>query len=73
MTYTFTALDDPTDDDLRTWCRMIRAERLAECDWRVLEDAPGDRQAWLDYRQQLRDFGDTWTPSTEFTLPDPPA
>ncbi len=39
--------------------RQIRQQRdqlLAECDWRSLPDAPGDRDAWLAYRQQLRDI-----------------
>lgn len=39
--------------------RRVRDERLQACDWRVLPDAPpsaGDRDAWLDYRQALRDI-----------------
>ncbi len=41
--------------------QLVRADRdarLAACDWRVLPDSPtpaGLRQAWLDYRQALRD------------------
>lgn len=36
--------------------RQQRDRLLAECDWRSLPDAPGDRDAWLEYRQQLRDI-----------------
>lgn len=39
--------------------RQIRQQRdrlLAECDWRSLPDAPGYRDAWLKYRQELRDM-----------------
>lgn len=36
--------------------RQQRDRLLAECDWRSLSDAPGDRDAWLEYRQQLRDI-----------------
>jgi len=41
--------------------QLVRADRdarLAACDWRVLPDSPTPddmRQAWLDYRQALRD------------------
>jgi len=47
-------------DKSRAWA-AVRAERdvrLQACDWRVLPDSPtpgGMRQAWLDYRQALRD------------------
>lgn len=36
--------------------RQQRDRLLAECDWRSLPDAPGDSDAWLDYRQKLRDL-----------------
>lgn len=36
--------------------RQQRDRLLAECDWRSLPDAPGDRKSWLDYRQKLRDL-----------------
>ena len=39
--------------------RRERDERLRVCDWRVLPDAPtpqADREAWLNYRQALRDI-----------------
>jgi hypothetical protein len=42
--------------------RTIRNRLLIECDWRVLPDYPhSDKQAWIDYRQALRDFPETCT------------
>lgn len=35
--------------------RADRSERLADCDWTQLPDAPVDRGAWANYRQALRD------------------
>jgi hypothetical protein len=35
--------------------RADRNNRLAECDWTQLADAPGDKTAWAAYRQKLRD------------------
>ena len=55
--------------------RADRNKRLADSDWTQLIDAPVDRQAWLVYRQELRDIssqpGFPWdvqwpdTPSSE--------
>lgn len=36
--------------------RVQRNQRLAECDWTQLPDAPVDAAAWAVYRQQLRDI-----------------
>jgi hypothetical protein len=36
--------------------RLRRNALIAECDWRVLPDAPGNTQEWVDYRQALRDL-----------------
>lgn len=38
--------------------RLLRNQLLSECDWVVLPHSPvaeADLQAWLDYRQELRD------------------
>jgi hypothetical protein len=45
---------------------------LLESDWTQLPDAPCDREAWATYRQALRDFPATWTPSPEADFPDTP-
>ena len=49
---------------------MMREERnqlLKESDYTALPDFPSThRQAWLDYRQQLRDFPSVWTVGVPF-------
>ncbi len=53
--------------------RADRNTRLAESDWTQLADAPGNREAWIAYRQALRDItaqpGFPW----EIDWPAPPA
>lgn len=41
---------------LETRVRQFRNELLSLCDWRVLPDATGDKDAWAVYRQALRDI-----------------
>lgn len=53
--------------------RQQRDRLLAECDWRSLPDAPGDRGAWLDYRQQLRDITQQPDFPDNIHFPTPPA
>ena len=52
---------------------LQRNALLASSDWTQTLDAPVDREAWATYRQQLRDFPATWTPSETAEFPDPPA
>jgi len=52
--------------------RAIRNDLLAQSDWTQLPDATVDREAWATYRQALRDFPATWTPSPEANFPDTP-
>lgn len=52
--------------------RIHRDRLLAASDWAVLPDAPTDKQAWSAYRQALRDFPATWTPSEIADFPTPP-
>lgn len=35
--------------------RRLRNQRLTDCDWTQLTDAPVDATAWASYRQALRD------------------
>lgn len=56
-------------------CRQIRQQRdllLAASDWRSLPDAPGDRDAWLEYRQQLRGITQQAGFPDNFSWPTPP-
>ena len=45
--------------------RATRDEKLSECDWTQVADAPVDKQVWATYRQALRDItaqeGFPWT------------
>jgi len=63
---------DGVSGDYETQMRWHRNRLLAASDWTQVADAPVDRQAWADYRQQLRDFPATWTPGPEANFPDPP-
>lgn len=57
------------DDLLVEEMRSRRDELLKECDFRALPDYP-HREAWLDYRQKLRDFPAIWLVGDPF--PQPP-
>ncbi len=55
----------PDAAELWGYVRARRDELLRECDWRVLPDAPTPddvRQAWLAYRQALRDVTEQGDP-----------
>ena len=52
--------------------RFQRDRLLAESDWTQTNDAPVDQSAWATYRQALRDFPSTWTPSETADFPEPP-
>jgi hypothetical protein len=63
---------DTLIDDKITAMRRERDHRLAACDWTQLPDAPVDKAAWAAYRQALRDFPATWTPSNTVEFPKEP-
>jgi len=60
-------------DILMARMRHQRDRLLAASDWTQTADAPVDKQAWVTYRQALRDFPATWTPGPVADFPDPPA
>ena len=60
------------DEVLMNRMRVHRNRLLAESDWAVLADAPTDKNAWFDYRQMLREFPETWIPSTTVEFPSAP-
>jgi len=51
------------DEWLMERMRNARNQLLVESDWAMIADTPTDKTAWANYRQQLRDFPATWTPS----------
>jgi hypothetical protein len=65
--------DDATDEMREGQMRYHRDELLKQSDWTQTADNPtGNAEAWATYRQQLRDFPATWTPSDTADFPDPP-
>ena len=55
------------------WVRQLRTDRLYDCDWTQLPDAPltdEERAQWRTYRQALRDMMDDfqWGVTTWPTL-----
>ena len=47
--------------------RQERNQLLKDCDFRVLSDYPGtNKEAWVLYRQELRDFPALWVEGMEF-------
>ena len=64
--------EEPTDEYLIGQMRNFRDLLLQSSDWTQVADAPVDKQAWADYRQALRDFPTTWTPSDIVEFPSSP-
>ena len=70
-----TTIDKPTKEHLEgLWVEVlkgkIRKERnqlLKDCDFKVLVDYPNtNKEAWVAYRQKLRDFPAIWVEEMEF-------
>ena len=53
------------NDILESEMRIERNQLLKDCDYTALPDYP-NREAWLDYRQQLRDFPSVWSVGVSF-------
>lgn len=60
-----------TDDEAAS-VRQDRNQRLADCDWTQLPDAPVDATVWAAYRQALRDVTDQSGFPWEITWPSEP-
>ena len=65
---------DPTNDNDSLVARMKHQRNilLALSDWTMHTDAPTNKTAWGEYRQQLRDFPATWQPSETANFPEVP-
>ncbi|HEY7822372.1 MAG TPA: tail fiber assembly protein [Acidimicrobiia bacterium] len=67
----------PSVRDAAAWDR-VRAERdarLAACDWTQVADAPltdGERAAWAEYRQALRDVPQSQDDPDNIVWPEQP-
>ncbi len=60
------------EEKLVAYMRDQRNLLLKESDWTQVADSPVDKQAWAEYRQQLRDYPNTWTPSDKVEFPATP-
>jgi len=58
-------LDLKYDELLLDEMREERNQLLKDCDYTALPDFP-QRDKWIVYRQELRDFPSVWTPETPF-------
>lgn len=47
---------DALDERQASSVRATRTDKLRECDWTQVADAPVDKAAWATYRQALRDL-----------------
>ena len=72
-----TTTPKPTQEELeKLWNELLKDEMreernklLNESDYTALPDFPtSNKQAWLDYRQQLRDFPMIWSVGTPFPV-----
>jgi len=70
-----TTTEKPTEEHLESlWkelkkkhMRQERNQLLKDCDFKVLPDYPNtNKEAWVLYRQQLRDFPAIWVEGTPF-------
>jgi hypothetical protein len=52
--------------------RNGRNERLKDCDWTQVSDAPVNKADWAAYRQQLRDLPDNTSDPKDVTWPTEP-
>jgi len=60
--------DDWRWERIRIW----RNKLLKDSDVRIIEDAPWDKTAWAEYRQQLRDLPATVSDPAKIVFPEPP-
>jgi len=68
-------LDKPTEEELNIKWKELKKENMREernqllkdCDFKVLPDYPNtNKEEWMTYRQQLRDFPTLWSEGTAF-------
>ena len=58
----------PTWNDIRS----LRNKLLTNSDYTQMADWPGDKAAWADYRQELRDIPQTFSTADSVVWPTPP-
>ena len=60
-------LESLWNDVLESEMRIERNQLLKDSDYTALPDYP-NREAWLNYRQQLRDFPSVWSVGVSFPV-----
>ena len=50
------AFPDATNEQKWEQIKLWRNAKLIASDWRMITDAPTDKEAWAEYRQALRDL-----------------
>jgi len=63
----------PSEEQLAAQARSQRDALLSQSDWTQVPDAPVDQQAWVEYRQALRDLPQQAGFPTEITWPVKPS
>jgi hypothetical protein len=53
--------------------RICRDQLLKNSDYRMIEDVPGDKVTWANYRQSLRDLPSSVDNPLEIVFPDSPS
>lgn len=73
MSFNFNPLF-PNATDAQKWdqIKLWRDAELKNSDWTQLSDAPVDKIAWADYRQQLRDLPAQNVLADEAEIPNRP-
>ena len=72
----FSWKDDPNSVDDEMLVKILRWRRnglLVGCDWTQIPDSVTNKQAWLEYRQQLRDLPSQNSNPRLIVFPEPPA
>jgi hypothetical protein len=64
--------DETTSEQYTEGMRLHRDRLLQQSDFAMAPDAPTDKKAWTEYRQELRDFPATWEPSEVVEFPSAP-
>ena len=72
ITYSDPSPVEATTEEKATIVRNHRNSLLFETDWMMMSDTPAPSQAWLDYRQALRDVTDQEGFPTTVTWPTKP-
>lgn len=73
MTFYFNPdFPNATDDQKWEQIRLWRNLELSKTDWTQVADAPVNKNAWAQYRQQLRDLPEQNCLADEVVFPEKP-